>query len=119
MKDIVDVLREKGCDIDGAMGRMLGDSDFMLRCMRISLTQSEFEQLGEALGRKDAKEAFEYAHALKGVSGNVGLTPVYDAVVKLVEPLRNGNAEGLEDAYRELLEKRAEMKEILDGEDRQ
>ena len=32
--------------------------------------------------------AFEAAHTLKGVTGNMGLTPLYDAVCTIVEPLR-------------------------------
>ena len=34
--------------------------------------------------------AFEAAHTLKGVTGNMGLTPLYDAVCTIVEPLRTG-----------------------------
>ena len=39
--------------------------------------------------------AFEAAHTLKGVTGNMGLTPLYDAVCTIVEPLRTGRTGGL------------------------
>ena len=36
------------------------------------------------------RAAFEAAHTLKGVAGNLGLKPLYDAVCHIVEPLRRG-----------------------------
>lgn len=37
---------------------------------------------------RDYTAAFEAAHTLKGVVGNMGLTPLYQAVCEIVEPLR-------------------------------
>jgi len=40
------------------------------------------------------EEAYKCAHALKGVVGNLGLTPIFENVSALVEELRNkANAE--------------------------
>lgn len=87
-------LKECGCDIDGALARTLNDSDFLLHCMKAALAEPEFGQLGIALKKQDAKEAFEYAHALKGVVANVGLTPLYDCVVKNSRAASRGQREG-------------------------
>ena len=38
--------------------------------------------------KKNYKEAFEAAHSLKGVLGNLSLTPLYDKVCKMTELLR-------------------------------
>ena len=46
--------------------------------------------LGGALASGDTAKAFEAAHTLKGVTGNMGLTPLYAALCTLVEPLRTG-----------------------------
>ena len=43
------------------------------------------------MAAKDVKAAFEAAHKLKGVSANMGITPVNDIVNDLVEELRAGN----------------------------
>ena len=107
-------MKELGCDIDGALNRMLNDSGFLLTCLNAGLEQPEFETLGEALRRGDVKTAFDAAHALKGVTGNVGLTPLYNGLVAIVEPLRAGSAAGLEEPYRRLMDERAKLRDALD-----
>ena len=47
------------------------------------------QKLGAALANRDYTAAFEAAHTLKGVVGNMGLTPLYEAVCVIVEPLRS------------------------------
>lgn len=44
--------------------------------------------LGAAIENQEWRAAFEAAHTLKGVTGNMGLDPLYDAVCNIVEPLR-------------------------------
>ena len=48
------------------------------------------EEGAEWLHLVDLDGAFQAAHTLKGVSGNLGLTPLYEAVCDIVEPLRHG-----------------------------
>lgn len=40
----------------------------------MAMNEPEFELLGNSINEKDLHLSFEYAHALKGVIGNVGLT---------------------------------------------
>lgn len=53
------------------------------------------EDLRKALEEKDANRAFEAAHALKGIAGNLSLEDLYEALDPLVERLRNGESEGI------------------------
>ena len=46
------------------------------------------EQGAKFLHLVDLDGAFEAAHTLKGVAGNLGLTPLYRSVCAVVEPLR-------------------------------
>ena len=48
------------------------------------------EQGATYLHLVDLDGAFQAAHTLKGVSGNLGLTPLYEVVCDIVEPLRHG-----------------------------
>ncbi len=81
-------LEQKGCDMRGAMRRFLDDEDFYLKCLHETMEANRLEKIREALSRQDFRRAFEIAHDLKGVSGTLGLTPVYEAVCRVVEDLR-------------------------------
>ncbi len=45
--------------------------------------------LEAAINSNDLQKAFEIAHGLKGVFGNLSITPLFDALVEITEPLRN------------------------------
>ena len=59
------------------------------------------------------RQAFECAHTLKGMLANMGLTPLYDIVVRIVEPLRAGETAGLLPACDELLAARDRLNTLL------
>ena len=47
-----------------------------------------FDTLGVKIAGGDLQAAFEEAHALKGVLGNLALTPIYNPVSEMTELLR-------------------------------
>jgi len=85
---LLDELRNKGCDVDGAMGRFLNKEDFYARCYKKFLKDPSFAGLGDALKANNIDDAFRYAHTIKGVVANMGLTPLFNRAVEIVEPLR-------------------------------
>lgn len=94
MSKIIDALRAWNCDIDGAMERFMDDEELYISCLAIVCSDNAFDQLASALKSGNITAAFEAAHTLKGVLGNMGLTPMYDTAIQIVEPLRAGNSEG-------------------------
>ncbi len=90
MKEKFDKLKALGCDVDGALERFLGDEQLYLTCVEDLKTDASFDKLGEALAQRDSRGAFQSAHKLKGVYANMGMIPIYNDCVKLVEPLRSG-----------------------------
>ncbi len=113
---ILEELKKWGCDIDGALERFVGDETLYETCLYTVLDDKAFPALGEALRANQVKEAFDYAHTLKGVLANMGLTPMYEIMVRLVEPLRAGKAEGLLPVYEELLEAKEVLAHMLGRE---
>lgn len=77
-----------GADIEGIKRRFVGNFDLYNSCFQRSLQDENFGLLDKALNEKDYQKAFEAAHALKGLTGNLGLQPMYKAVCTLVESLR-------------------------------
>lgn len=91
-----------GCDVSSALPRFLDDKDLYCNFVRQVADEESFPLLGEMIEKADAKAAFEKAHELKGVLANMSLTPLYDTVVEIVEPLRAGKWTGVADNYKKL-----------------
>jgi HPt (histidine-containing phosphotransfer) domain-containing protein len=79
-----------GADMDGAMNRMVDSEDLYATCFSYFMDDPAFAALDAALDAKDYTAAFEAAHSLKGVAGNLGLTRLYELSGQLAEPLRHG-----------------------------
>ena len=77
-----------GGDNSTAMGRFFGNEGMYLRFLDMFFQDESFQQLENALDAGDLKDAFAAAHTLKGVAGNMGLTPFYEAVCVNVERQR-------------------------------
>ena len=88
MADILDVLEDWGCDIDEGLDRLGGDEDFYETLLSGFVQENSMGVLTEAMEAGDYRRAFEAAHGLKGDTGNLSLTPLYEAVCSLVEDLR-------------------------------
>ena len=81
-------LKEYGVKTNEGLARCCNMEAFYFKMITASVNDANFDKLGKALEAKDLKEAFEAAHALKGVAGNLALDPLYDAICEIVEPLR-------------------------------
>ena len=112
---MIEELKQWGCDTAGAMERMVDDEEFYRECLTDVVEDPCFESLGRALEARDVPAAFDAAHTLKGVLANLGLTQMYDATVRIVEPLRAGDDQGLMPAYEELLRQRERLREIVEN----
>ncbi len=105
----IDELRRYGANTAEGLARCMNNESFYLRIVGMSLDDPNFEKLAAAVGKNDKKEAFEAAHALKGVLGNVALTPLYEPVSEMTELLRSG-----EDAdYPSYLERILQQRDAL------
>lgn len=113
MMNVLDDLRDWGCDVEGALERFVGDEELYRVCLNTVLSDKAFAGLGAALKDGDVQEAFDHAHTLKGVLANMGLTPMYDITVDLVEPLRSGKADNLLSVYEKLMEAKEKLTDIL------
>ena len=77
----IENLRKFGANTDEGVARCLDSEEFYLE-----LVQSVLED--GALEAKDTRNAFELAHALKGIYSNLSLTPLLTPTSELTESLR-------------------------------
>lgn len=108
-------LREWGCDIDGAMTRFLNDEELYVECLHTLLEDESFFKLEESLNQHEIDQAFHWAHTLKGVLANMGLTPIYDVVTQIVEILRAGSDENTLPIYRTMMGEREKLEEMVNS----
>lgn len=82
-------LEEGGADVEATLKRFMGNDAIYLKFLGKFPNDPNYASLGENMESGNFEEAYKCAHALKGVVGNLGLTPIFDNVSVLVEELRN------------------------------
>ncbi len=93
----------------------MNNETFYLRLVNMALDDAGFGKLSDAVGNDDRKAAFEAAHALKGVLGNLSLTPMYEKGSEMTELLRAGKDADYALLLRQLLEQRDELIRLREG----
>ncbi len=105
-------LKVLGVDTEKGLTTCMNNESFYLRLVDRAIKDSSFENLKEALENKDYERAFEIAHSLKGVLGNLSLTPLYNIVFELTEILRKRTDMDYSNYINNLLEKRDKIKAL-------
>ena len=106
----IESLKEIGVKPEDGLKRCMDMEDFYLKLVRTVPEDQGFQKLQEALDGQDLDAAFEAAHSLKGVLGNLSLTPLYEPVYEITELLRSRT----EMDYTPLLEQIMEQRDILE-----
>lgn len=110
MKTFEEIFKAYSGDYQTTMARFMNNKTMYLRFFGMFFDDDNIVKLKTALEEQNIKAAFEAAHTLKGVSANMGLTPLCDAVCAIVEPLR---CEKAEEDYMALYQKvQAEYKRV-------
>lgn len=92
MGEFREIFEVYGADYNSTMARFMGKEAMYLKFLDMLFKDDNLEKLGTALEQQDYEAAFAAAHTLKGVVGNMGLTPLFNAVCAIVEPLRKREA---------------------------
>lgn len=106
-------LQQLGVDMEEIMDRFMEDKELYITCLKKFMNEKTFLELKERLQEKDYENAFNCAHSLKGVSANLGLHHLFDAVCELVEPLRARKDEGLLEKYAKIMEEKEKVEQAI------
>ncbi len=99
----LDELKNQGCNVDEGLKRCMNNEAFYLKMVDMFFSDgSKIDALGTALQADDLDEAFEQAHALKGVCANLALTPLEIKISEITELLRARTQTDYSDMYREI-----------------
>ena len=88
----IQALKDLGVNTQEGMTRCLNNEQFYFRLINKAMADPGFDKLKDALEAGDLDTAFELAHALKGVTGNLALTPLFNPLSEMTEMLRTRTA---------------------------
>ena len=86
----IDDLVAFGANTSVGLQRCLNKEDFYLRMVQKVPADANFQKLFDAIKTGDLSTAFDASHALKGVVGNLALSPLFTPISELTELLRAG-----------------------------
>ena len=100
---LFDELRELGVDVDGGLKRINNNEKLYTRLLGSFVKAINTYNVQPDYSSTDYNEVIEKAHAIKGTSGNLSITPVYEAYTKIVDLLRAGEPETARPILEEVL----------------
>lgn len=105
----LDDLRSLDVNVDEGIERCLGHEEFYLQMLDSCLDDPKFEELGKSLLKPDLDDAFELAHALKGVAANLSLTRLHDSLSAITDKLRDRTQMDYTDMYESVMKNKADL----------
>lgn len=102
MSGLQEIFQDYGADYRTTMARFVGNKAMYLHFLDLLFQDENLDKLISSLDSGDLTPAFEAAHTLKGVTGNLGLTPLYESVCRIVEPLRRREVLDYRDACQDI-----------------
>ena len=85
----IEKLKLFGANTEEGLQRCMNNEAFYLKLVNRFMESNDFPKLKESINNNDLEEGFKAAHALKGVLGNLSLTPLYNIISEMTELLRN------------------------------
>ncbi len=82
-------LEQCGVNLSEVLKRFMGNKAIYMKMLLLVKKDTSFAGLKEALLEKNYEKAFEQAHTLKGVAGNLGFDNVLENLTPMVELLRD------------------------------
>lgn len=110
----IDALKQLGCNTDDGLTRCMGNEAFYFKLIGKVIDDKNFQALEDAVAAKDLDAAFDAAHSLKGVLGNLALTPIYEPVYEITELLRERKDIDYSEYLKTISEKRGELSALIE-----
>lgn len=107
-------LVEAGVNVDAALDRFMGNEKLLTRFLLKFSQDKNYDRLVSAMEKEDYNDAFEAAHALKGLSGNLSMDDLYEASGRATECLRHEKYEEAKECMPKLKEEYERVSKVVD-----
>lgn len=93
----VEMLKNAGIDVEDGLRRFMNSEQMFEKFLRKFVGNEQYAIFMRELGNPEAtaEQLFEYAHALKGICGNLSLKGILEVLHPMVEVLRGGSLDGV------------------------
>ena len=109
----VAALKEFGANTEEGLSRCMNNEAFYLKMVSRAAPDPSFDSLKAAVEEGNLERGFELAHALKGVSANLELTPICRPVTEITELLRSRTQADYAPLLNEIISRRDELLAML------
>jgi len=90
-----ELLEQVGIDVKAGLRRFVNNEALYIKMLLKFKDNTLLQELEAELEKKDANEAFQKAHALKGVCGNLSMSRLEESLRPMTETLRKGELDGV------------------------
>lgn len=104
-------LEANGTDIKDGLSRLMNNQEIYERLLKKLPDSIAGQEILEFIDSGDIQTAIKNAHTIKGVTGNLSITPLYKAYTEIVNLLRSNKVEEGRELYVKTL---PEQNKILD-----
>lgn len=109
-----DELQALGVDIDGGMNRLMGNASLYERMLGKFAAMMGDLSVEPGFDHNNYDEVIEKAHTIKGATGNLSITPLYEAYTEIVNLLRAGQPEQAEEILEKIIPVQKEIVQCIE-----
>ena len=110
----VEKLKNYGANVEEGLERCMNNEAFYLRMVDMALGNDGFDKLDAAVEKGEIPQIFEAAHALKGMLGNLALTPLFQPASEITELARAGTDTDYAALWSRLNEEKKKLQALRD-----
>ncbi len=111
---LFDELKALGVDVDGGLKRINGNEKLYTKLLGTFVKGVKSYDIKADFDAAECKEMIEKTHALKGTSGNLSITPIYEAYTRIVDMLRTDRVEEARAVIADILPKQGQIVECIE-----
>lgn len=90
-------LIKAGVDVNSVLERFMGNETLLERFLKKFPQDESYQKLCSAMAARDLDAAITASHTLKGVCGNLSITPLFDLLNNQVAALRSNDWQSAEE----------------------
>lgn len=105
-------MEANGVDVDATLKRFMGKEAIFMKFIMKFADDQNCRQIRDGLENRDVQAAFDRAHSLKGVAGNLGIVPVYTLAAQIADLLREKQEDEVD--FGQVMDLQSKLEEACD-----